>query len=324
MKRREFICGLSCLVAGAAATELGHKLTEKKCNNPKNDEYNPIHRELSEIYVEMTTHCNLDCKGCDAFSPISKEEFVTYEEFTRDFTKLKELYPNKDLEILYLGGEPLLNPDLIPIVKKAKELFPNGKQSLMSNGILLDKMDEEFWQTMKDANVKLRVSNHPIDIDRSKGELTAKKYGVELVNDIIYTDKLYDMHTHEVTKDNLVPKKGHYWSKLILDLAGTQDYVEKRYTCVLRHFGNSYIRGNLYLCWIHAHINCFAEYFHVNIPITKDDYIKIADVKDAKEIDDFISTPKPLCRFCKQSHNTSFGGKPVDWGFTNKDISEWT
>ena len=75
---------------------------------------------------------------------------------------------------------------------------------------------------------------------------------------------------------------------------------------------------------MHAYIKAFIEYFKVDIPITKEDYIKIADVNDIKEIDDFLSTPKPLCRYCKQCHNTCYGGEPLEWGFSKREITEWT
>ena len=330
MKRRDFICGLSCMLAGFGLCEAKTKMIpQKKCNNPSKDMYIPINKELSEIYIETTFHCNLTCKSCDAFSPISKQEMVKYDEFLRDFSKIKELYPNKDIDILYLGGEPLLNPDLLKMVKKTRELFPNGKQSIMTNGILLADMDEEFWNSMKNNNVKLRVTCHPVDIDRKKSELLAEKYGIELESDVIYSDKLYDINTHKVTKNNLEnseqqKKCKHHWSKPIMDISGSQDYIEKFYTCVHRCFGNSYFNGNLYLCWRHTHLRVFSDYFNLNIPITKNDYIKIADVKDAKEINDFISSPNKLCSYCKQCHNTCFNGKPKEWGFSEKDISEWT
>ena len=331
MKRRDFICGLSCMLAGFGLCEAKNKFTPKrKCNNPSNDRYIPINKELSEIYIETTSHCNLSCKSCDAFSPLAKEEFVNYDEFLRDFSKIKKLYPNKDIDILYLGGEPLLNPDLIKMVNKARELFPHGKQSIMTNGILLSEMGETFWRTLKDANIKINVSNHPIDIDRNIANELAKNYNVELVNDIVYTNKLYDRFTKKVTKNNIDNSQldesfcFHHWSKPIIDLSGSQDYIEKFYTCKHRNFGNSYMRGNIYLCWIHSHLNTLIDYFHLDIPITKNDYIKIADVKDAKEINDFISSPNKLCSYCKQCHNTCFNGKPKEWGFSEKDISEWT
>ena len=96
---------------------------------------------------------------------------------------------------------------------------------------------------------------------------------------------------------------GFEWSKNIIDLQGKQNYSAKRTNCPQRCI-ILYARGNIYYCYVHAYIKSFIEYFNVDIPITKNDYIKIADIKDIKEIYDFLNKPKPLCRFCKQCHNT--------------------
>lgn len=333
LKRRDFICSATCLIAGFGLGELKNRSREENDINPKLDEYYEDKRELNEIYIETTSHCNLNCKGCDAFSPLSKEEYVDYEDFSRDFHKLKELYPNKNIDILFLGGEPLLNPDLTKMIKLSHELFPNNHIVIMTNGILLDQMDEDFYNTVKKENVLIRITKHPIDIDRTAREKFLEKYGIKYEYNIIYSDRLYSLDTHKISKNGVKPELNkidydhecpHYWGKPIIDLSGSQDYIEKKYTCKHKENGFSYIRGNLYYCCIHAHINAFKDYFHLNIPITQDDYIKIAEVKNAEEINNFISTPKPLCRYCKQCHNICFGGKPFQWEFSKCDIKEWT
>lgn len=353
MKRRDFICGLSCVAAGFAISEIKHntEITKQvKCKNPTAEEYLPTNDIFKEVYIETTSHCNLSCKGCDAYSPLAKPEFVTFKDYSKDFNKIKDLFPKRNIDILYLGGEPLLNPDLVKIIKFHNKLFPESKQSIMTNGILLTKMDEDFWKTLRKFDVKLRISNHPIDIDRDSATKLAKKYGLRLCNNVVKTDKLYDLNTLKISKNNIdvfkdvdITKETFHignnegffhkehgmigfidWGKNIIDLSGSQDYVEKKYNCKHRGYGQSYTRGNLYYCYVHAHINHFAEYFNVKIPITKEDYIKISDVKDGKEIDEFVNKPKPLCRFCKQCHSTCFGGKPHEWEFSKKEISEWT
>ncbi len=350
MKRRNFICSISCFLAGYILSDLNNKY--KKIIPPRNQKnaykYIESNGNLKEIFVEAASHCNLNCKSCDAFSPLSKQEFIEYEQFEKDFRKIKALFPNKDISIIFIGGEPLLNPDITKMINLTAELFPNSKKKILTNGILLKDMDEEFYLAAKNADMEIQVTNHPIDIDRSIGENRAKKYGINYRNDVIYSDKLYDLKTRKVSKENLNTKNCHCWGKQdiefskeninietchcwgkpVIDITGSQDYIEKRYNCIHKEFGRdfgvSYARGNFYYCWIHAHIGAFSKYFKLNIPIEKEDYIKISDVKEAKEINDFISSPKPLCRFCKQCHNICFHGKPIEWGFSKRELSEWT
>ena len=322
MKRRDFICGFSCLLAGAAISEIRNKAANKKTSYPKLSDYPELEEGLGSINIAAASHCNLSCKNCDTFSPLSSSEFVEYEQLKKDLKKVKELAPDRDIHIGFIGGEPTLNPDLTKMMKFVNELYPNSGKSILTNGLLLDRMSEEFWKEAKKGNYSFGITKYPLNIPREKYEKIAKENGININYDYPQAPKLYDLNTHEVIDKNY-NQEGFVWSKNILDLTGSQDYIEKRYTCP--HKGIiTYTRGNLYYCYVHAHIKSFIDYFKVNIPVTKDDYIKIAEVKDIQEIDKFISTPKPLCRFCKQCHNTCYGGKPLEWGFSKREITEWT
>lgn len=237
--------------------------------------------------------------------------------------KIKELAPDREISFAFMGGEPLLNPDLTKIINKSVELFPNSEKTILTNGILLDKMSDDFWDVVKISNMDFGITKYPVDFNMEVIEEKAKKYGFKYHYDIVKSNKLYSLKTREVIDENYNETEGFDWSQNILDLKGTQNYIAKRFTCPHRGI-NVYTRGNIYYCYVHAYIKAFIEYFKVDIPITKEDYIKIADVNDIKEIDDFLSTPKPLCRYCKQCHNTCYGGEPLEWGFSKREITEWT
>ena len=273
--------------------------------------------------IAISSHCNLNCKGCDVYAPLAKKEFVTYDQFCKDMKKLKDLAPDRDFDTIFMGGEPLLNPELIPIMYKTDEFFPNGKRAILTNGLLLEKMEDDFWQAIKDIKVTFGITKYPININFKHIEKKAKEYGIKSNYDVVKSDKIYDLNSRQVLNENSEKEDGFDWSKNILDLSGKQDWIEKRFTCPHRGIV-TYVRGNLYYCYVHAYINAFIDYFKVNIPITKDDFIKISDAKSIEEIDEFISKPKPLCRFCKQCHNTCYGDEPIEWFFSEKKITEWT
>ncbi len=320
MKRRDFLCGASCLFAGFA---LGHFSNKNKQENLfKKEDFYEING-LGGLTVAVSSHCNLNCKNCDVYAPLAKEEFVTYEQFSKDMEKIKELAPDREISFAFMGGEPLLNPDLTKIINKSVELFPNSEKTILTNGILLDKMSDDFWDVVKTSNMDFGITKYPVDFNMEVIEEKAKKYGFKYHYDIVKSNKLYSLKTREVIDENYNETEGFDWSQNILDLKGTQNYIAKRFTCPHRGI-NVYARGNIYYCYVHAYIKAFIEYFKVDIPITKEDYIKIADVNDIKEIDDFLSTPKPLCRYCKQCHNTCYGGEPLEWGFSKREITEWT
>lgn len=319
MKRRDFICGASCFLAGFALS----KFTNNNHSIENNSQL--LKRKFNEIYIEATSHCNLNCKGCDAYSPLSKKEFVTYNDLVRDFTKLKEIYNDKYLEMLFMGGEPLLNPELSKMIEFLSELYPRGQKDIMTNGILLSSMDKNFWKTLQKNKVRLRITKYPINLDIDEIEKLANKYDVFVKYEPIYSDKIYDLKTHNIIKNNVTPEEGHImWGKHTFDISGKQDWVVKGYTCCHINNASAYIRGNLYFCLVHAHMNSLIEYFKLNIKISENEYLRMADIKNLKEIETFISSPNSLCRFCKQCHSSCFDGKDLGWDFSKREISEWT
>jgi hypothetical protein len=64
----------------------------------------------------------------------------------------------------------------------------------------------------------------------------------------------------------------------------------------------------------------FNKYFNQNIPVTDDDSIDIYKAKSMREIVDFLNSPIPLCRFCKNMGAEIAG----PWRKTQKTIDEWT
>ena len=49
---------------------------------------------------------------------------------------------------------------------KVNEFDKNSKKEILTNGILIDKMDDEFWRTIKNANIEFGITKYPINIDQ--------------------------------------------------------------------------------------------------------------------------------------------------------------
>ncbi len=47
---------------------------------------------LPKLETHLVDHCNLNCKGCSHFSPLSSPNFADYNQFTKDLTRLSELF----------------------------------------------------------------------------------------------------------------------------------------------------------------------------------------------------------------------------------------
>ena len=120
---------------------------------------------LQKVDIHLTDHCNLNCKGCTHFSPLAEKFFLDIDDFERDLTRLSELSKGDVGEMFLLGGEPLLHPEIVDFFPIARNLFPNTKLVVITNGILLPQQDERFWKACKRYNIQLWVSDYTLNID---------------------------------------------------------------------------------------------------------------------------------------------------------------
>ena len=94
----------------------------------------PSIHTLKQVYVEATNRCNLSCSTCMRNVWDVKYGHMSSETFERILSGL-EAFPEKPE--LFLGGygEPLFHPNILHMIKRAKET--GHRVSLITNGILL-------------------------------------------------------------------------------------------------------------------------------------------------------------------------------------------
>lgn len=259
-------------------------------------------RKKLRFEVHLAEHCNLNCKGCDNFSPLAQKEFADVKIFKKDLARLAVIFKNEAEEIVLLGGEPLLHPNINEFICISKEHFPESKITIITNGILLEKQKEEFWQLCCVNKVKILVTKYPVKINYEIIESIAAKYNV----DFVYTD-----NTKEVEKTLFC---------LPMDLEGKQDIKKSFALC---HRGNnciSLMNGKLFPCTVAPNIRHFNSFFKTNLKVVEKDYIDIYKSEDPEEILKFLSQPIPFCRYC--NIEKTYGN--IKWEVSQKNIQEWT
>jgi MoaA/NifB/PqqE/SkfB family radical SAM enzyme len=254
--------------------------------------------------VHVVEHCNLNCNGCSHFSCLTKEEYLDTEIFDKDCKRISEITQDVS-RITLLGGEPLLHPKLMMFFEIIRKYF-NKKIpiQLLTNGILLAKQNNEFWDACSVNNVYIDISNYPVKIDTDAIKNAAIKYNVKVCynNSVLSTD------------DPLV----HLMYKVPLDLEGRQNIGETYAKCP--HPGCITLRdGKIYRCCTVAHIKFFNKQFGTNLQITEGDYIDIYKTKNSEELLNFLRGPFPFCRYCKAKEKV----KDIKWAVTKKNITEW-
>lgn len=256
---------------------------------------------LEKIDIHLTDHCNLNCKGCTHYSPLAEPFYLSIEEFERDLARLSYLLSGELGQIFLLGGEPLLHPNIKDFFPIARKLFPKTQLIIITNGVLLHKQDDSFWQACKDSNIRIWVSLYELNIDRKTPEQKAREYGVYLG----YTTP---------GKDEYNRRK---WTKTKLDLNGKQYWIDSFEYCWVKNCV-TLKHGRLYTCPTLAHIEHFNKYFNQNLELSEFDYVDLYKINCRKAILDTLVKPVPFCRYCKTREKEA-----CFWEPSKKDINEW-
>ena len=257
---------------------------------------------LEYMVLNILDHCNLRCKGCDHFACIADPYFVPYETIHRDLVRMAEIFQGDYiLQIAVMGGEPLLHPDLLRILKDVREQFPYTIIRLTTNGLLLLKQDDKFWSTCRDYDVTIVNTKYPINLDFDKMREKAKNERVRF-------------QFFEGTGEHLVKKS----FKKIVNLKGDSNPVESFANCHISNYGNFLMEGKFYGCPFSCQsFRIFNKKFNQKLRITEGDFLDIYKVKDKQEFLSFAARPKFYCRYCE-------GLSPLfDWERSKKEIYEW-
>lgn len=250
--------------------------------------------------VHLTEHCNLNCIGCDHFSPLAEKKFTDINSFRRDFERLADLFDGEAGSIHLLGGEPLLHPQAAQFCKVARKNFPEANIDIVTNGLLLPQMAPDFWQVLRSEKIKISVTKYPIALDYGNIASLAGDYevGLSFFND---------------TGEDKTMTHNKY------DLEGTQDPRESFIDCCRANKCIFLSEGKLYPCTFPGNIHHFNKFFSTSMQTTDRDFIDIYKAASTGEILSFLSAPIPFCRYCDIRHAEN----GVKWEVSGKKIEEW-
>jgi hypothetical protein len=214
-----------------------------------------------------------------------------------DLTRLFELGGGGGISLITLiGGEPLLFPDLIPLLSFIRGYY-RGKILIVTNGTLLLKKENEFWQSCKDNRVHINTSIYPKHPDIKAITEKAQAYNFN----VSYEDDAKTM-----------------W-KIPFDTEGKQNQCDSFKKCNKANWCITLEEGRLYTCHTILMSKIFNNYFDKNMYISAKDYIDIYKAVNIDEILDFLCKPVPFCRYCNFNEMIH----RLEWGISKRDISEW-
>lgn len=246
--------------------------------------------ELSQLEMHLADHCNLNCKGCSHFSNLVPEPvFADYEQFQKDIKRLTELFDNIRA-FFFLGGEPLLNQEAARFLYSAREAFPYTMLNLVSNGLLVMKMNDSLIRAMRETGCELSISNYDC-LETEKIELFLQERGIG-----------YDLRQG----------KGSFIKYLNTKGDGNEEVYQRcgrKYCTFLRN-------GRIAACAQPFTIKYFNQYFQEHF--SDEGSISLYEKgMDGRKLLEYLEKPMDACRFCTfdKEYEWIGGGKiqMTDW-----------
>ncbi|MBO5868082.1 MAG: radical SAM protein [Oscillospiraceae bacterium] len=250
--------------------------------------------ELYCVEMHLSDVCNLNCRGCTHFANIEKEpNFPTLEEFGKDLRRLNALFDGIKM-LRVMGGEPLKNPRFLEYLQLAREILPETKIWLVSNGLLLPEVTGEAMQTMAELDIRFNISLYPPTMEiLEKLEAKMNAYGIRYC------------FTKPIT---------HFRKRI--DLTASNDAKENFATCIFKDYTFLY-HGRFAVCSAPILVEKFNKAFHRSLR-TGEDVVEIHDPKvDKAYMEKYMHSHKNCCSYC---------GEPVEFPWSNQgtpEITDW-
>ncbi|MCM1153402.1 MAG: radical SAM protein [Muribaculum sp.] len=253
----------------------------------------PLHLEFI-----LSDHCNLNCKGCTHYSPlVGADQAEPLEQVVASMQKLGRINGGYVKECYLMGGETLMYPRLQEAMEALRKNFPEARLRIFTNGLLLPRMSEEFWEAVRRLKFELAVTRYPVKFDYDAVESLCERKGAkcEFFGDRSMADSFF---------------------KFSLDPEGKQNARMSHFKCY--NFGCvSVTRGRIYPCSISGCIDNLNRRFGTEFRHLPGDSLKVDEVTDMRQIQALRDKPVPFCRYCKIPPVT------VKYGPSKRELSEW-
>lgn len=251
----------------------------------------PILRSLETNIVD---DCNLNCRGCSHFSNLFEHgSGVPFEIFCKDLAKVSEhVYIH---QFNMLGGEAILNDRIIEYIEFTREILPHSEIELISNGLLIPKQSEAFFECCRKNDITISISGYKPTL---------------LIQDEIC--KVLERHNITYILREDVTEFGKN-----IDLSGSADIYEAVKRC--RENKCHFLRyGKIYKCPFEALGNKFFSHYGLDIRFDGGTDIYDLDINWEKLISKLYSDPIDACKYCGKEEK-------IAWGVSNHpSIDDWT
>ncbi len=302
MKRRDFLKDAGLITAGCTLGSIGtYKFIENKTTIKTNSAFKDKNCDwISHIEISLCYHCNLNCARCMHCSPIAPVYYMPLDIFEKDIARMSKITNSKIRNVMLLGGEPLLNKNIEEYIKITRKYFKNSQIVISTNGLLLNDMPEQFWQTCAKYNIEIWHTLYPL---HTKNPNLSKSYQKAIQYKVI-----------------LSPYTRYTFAQMNLDDKKQNKICETYKKCRYRIKSTMIDNGILYPCPVIFSTKLFLnKYFKSKaLPISNNDFIDIYKLNSIAEFQQFLKEPKDFCKYC----NAQYVPQKL-WALSKKEMCEW-
>lgn len=265
--------------------------------------YKQLKTRLMNLEVLSVVHCNLRCRYCSRYSCVADKEFYPVDDYINDIKHMKiNKLPIGTLT--FSGGEPLLHPDLVKMIRITRIMFSYIGINIFTNGKLLPKMSSDFWNTLQQCRVNILYTRYgKSNIDYDEIEKLMKDHGIVFYN-----------ISGVALEDVPIDKIEMFATRLNTNPTGTAQ--EHKEICI--EDCPVMFKGNIYQCGKVAFNHVAVSKFNAPFEVTFFDRLPIKDVENVDQYLQFISNPIPFCKYCKCSP-----GEGHEWSNSGHDVSDF-
>lgn len=253
-------------------------------------------REPVRLEFVLSDYCNLNCKGCSHYSPVAPEKFESLEQLEKDASHLGKALGNSLCSVYLIGGETLLYPRLPEAMSILRRHFSQTPIRIFTNGLLLPRMNDEFWEAVLKYDVIVAITRYPIKFDYDAVEALCREKGIKTE---VFADR-GDMGTF--FRNPLDPEK-------------KQNPKIAHFKCISRGC-LSVVDSRIYPCSASACVDHLNKAFGTSFEHCDGDFIPVEDITSIKQLRRLRNNPVPFCGYCKRNTVT-------DYGISKRSADEW-